>query len=227
MGNSLRVRWDAHGTRSPAALKYIVTEIIANATGGPELVSAKDFEEAKLGIEVEQWNDFLGLANEIASVWPTHHHRELIIRALTTKKADFCVGLVDESSVSDARRILSESGYGVIEQAAALDMCNGDAARALELLRGGWTPESQIRRSNSGSSLISMDTDYSVQADVQGSRCPFSGSIAAGAQTSGCPFMQSKKGSQSVSGPAADSRGAVDPQQSTTIQVLSECGKSK
>jgi hemoglobin len=196
---ALRVRYDTTGTRTPAALKYIVTELLANATGGPELVTAKDFEEAKLGIEVDQWDDFLNLANEVATVWPTPHHRELIARAIKAKKADFCMGLVDETGVSDARRNLAESGYGVIDQAAALDTCNGDAVQALEMLRAGWKPESQMRRSNSGSSLMSMDTDfsmdadYSLQAGVRSSQCPFSGNITAGAQTPACPFMRSTK----------------------------------
>merc|ERR1712217_288918 len=140
---------EADGTRTPAALKYIVTELLANALGGPELVTAKDFEEAKPGIAVDEWDAFLALANEMANVWPTPRHRELVINAIKAKQADFCIGLVDESGVSDARRQLAASGYGIIEQ-AALDMCSGDAVRALELLRGGWTPESQIRRSNSG-----------------------------------------------------------------------------
>merc|ERR1719343_858317 len=224
---ALRVRWDASGTRTPAALKYLVTELLANATGGPEIVTAKDFEEAKLGIEVEQWDDFLALAKEIAMVWPTPHHRELIVKTIMAKKTDLCVGLVDESGVSDARRQLSESGYGVIEQAAALDTCNGDAVRALEMLRSGWTPESQIRRSNSGSTLASMDTDYSRRTDIRTSFCPFNGSMTDSAQVSGCPFLQATRGSQPMAGQVAHSTTDVDQPLHTTIQVLSECGKPK
>jgi len=220
---ALRVRWDANGTRTAAALKYIVTELIANATGGPELVTAKDFEEAKLGIELDQWDDFLALARDTASIWPTPHHRELVVRAITEKKADLCVGLVDDSAVSDARRQLAEAGYGIIEQAAALDNCNGDAAGALELLRSGWTPESQMRRSGSGSSLASMDTDFSMPLGGQAPAYPGGAGGLPASGSGGCPFMQARRGQSSL--PSSAAALEVDSSLTTTIQVLSENGK--
>eukprot|EP00747_Dinoflagellata_sp_TGD_P022865 gnl/TRDRNA2_/TRDRNA2_129377_c0_seq1.p1 gnl/TRDRNA2_/TRDRNA2_129377_c0~~gnl/TRDRNA2_/TRDRNA2_129377_c0_seq1.p1 ORF type:complete len:932 (-),score=160.76 gnl/TRDRNA2_/TRDRNA2_129377_c0_seq1:71-2866(-) len=222
---ALRIDHSANGTgtRTPAALKYLVTELVANSAGGPELVTAKDFEEAKLGVQVEQWDDFIALVNEAAVIWPTSRHRELVVNAITEKKADICIGLVDESGVTDARRQLAEAGFGIIEQAAALDSCNGDAARALELLRSGWTPESEMRRTHSGSSLASMDTDYDPPARLPGSgplgvAAPHA--TSSGASGSACPFLAGVRGSQSA--PAT-----ADQQLQTTIQVLSECGKGK
>jgi hemoglobin len=225
----LQIRWDANGTRTPAALKYVVTEVLANATGGPEIVTAKDFEEAKLGVTVEQWDDFLNLASEAAGVWPTARHRELILRAITERKAAICVGLVDDSGVSESRRQLAESSYGVIDQAAALDNCNGDPAAALQLLNSGWTPASQMRRTNSNSSL-STDVE-----STRPSACPFSGKASSSASASGCPFSRicvSPAPPESSSGcpvsrpaqprPEADADHILN----TTIQVLSECGKS-
>ena len=64
-GDSVRVSWDRlddSGPRHPPALKYIVTELLCNAIGGPELVTAKDLEETKLGISVQEWESFLALA---------------------------------------------------------------------------------------------------------------------------------------------------------------------
>eukprot|EP00933_Yihiella_yeosuensis_P067086 TRINITY_DN716_c0_g1_i1.p1 TRINITY_DN716_c0_g1~~TRINITY_DN716_c0_g1_i1.p1 ORF type:complete len:961 (+),score=185.41 TRINITY_DN716_c0_g1_i1:56-2884(+) len=235
---ALQVGWDANGTRTPAALKFIVTEVLANATGGPELVTAGDFEEAKLGIEVGQWDEFLALANEAASVWPTPHHRSLMITAITAKQASFCKGLVDESGISDARRQLFEE-FGVIEQAAALDTCNGDAAAALALLRGGWTPHVRQANMNSAASVASLDTDMLSVHEVaqppspaQGHACPVSGAMST--STSGCPFMGARQpapppppSAAAPPQPPAAAGSSVDEELKITIQVLTECGKSK
>lgn len=171
-GDRVQVKWDtveSGGARVPAALKYIVTELLCNATGGPELITAKDYEEAKLGVEEAQWDAFLAIAEEAAQLWPTARARELILNVIRERKADICVGLVDESGVSAARRELAGAGFGIIEQAAALDHCGGDAAAALALLRSGWSPESLMRRSGSGSSLASLDTDFTGPAGPAGS----------------------------------------------------------
>jgi hypothetical protein len=80
----------------------MVTELLCNATGGPELVTSKGFEEAKLGVSPGQWNAFVALAAEVARVWPTQRHRDLVLRALEEQKAHFCAGLVAEEGAASA-----------------------------------------------------------------------------------------------------------------------------
>eukprot|EP00747_Dinoflagellata_sp_TGD_P171928 gnl/TRDRNA2_/TRDRNA2_207184_c0_seq1.p1 gnl/TRDRNA2_/TRDRNA2_207184_c0~~gnl/TRDRNA2_/TRDRNA2_207184_c0_seq1.p1 ORF type:complete len:698 (-),score=106.53 gnl/TRDRNA2_/TRDRNA2_207184_c0_seq1:40-2022(-) len=228
---ALRVRWDANGPRSPAALKYLFTELLANATGGPEVVTAKDFEDAKLGIDVEQWDNFLLLVNQKASHWATPEHRELVINAIRTKKVQICVGLVDQSDVSDARRQLADAGFGTIENAAALDRCGGDATAALELLRSGWRPESEMRWEDSDSSLAPINTHssafnsagsggYSSGVQASSGSAGSAGYSSAAQASGGCPFFSGTGGNQSLA-------GQPNSAAHTTIQVLSECGKSK
>jgi len=192
-GDRVQVQWDqldSPGIRHPPGLRYMLTELLCNSLGGPELVTSKGFEEAKLGINPDQWAAFVQLAGDTASIWPTQRHRELILQAIEKEKVHICVGLVAEDGEQAARRALAEAGYGVVEQAAALDHCGGDVAKALDLLRSGWTPERRMIRSNSDSTLASG-------APTEVSRCPFSSAMSsAGA---GYPARRSSNGAAVVS----------------------------
>ena len=42
-------------TRHPPGLKYLFTELLCSAAGGPEGVTSKSFDEAKLGVPAGQW----------------------------------------------------------------------------------------------------------------------------------------------------------------------------
>merc|ERR1719265_503053 len=44
--------------RHAAGLKYMLTELACNCTGGPEIVTSKGFDDAKLGVPAEQWPTF-------------------------------------------------------------------------------------------------------------------------------------------------------------------------
>ena len=70
--------------RHPAGLKYLLTELVCNATGGPEVVTAKGFDEAKLGVPVDKWAAFCALGSEAATVFPTPHHRAMILDLLSS-----------------------------------------------------------------------------------------------------------------------------------------------
>jgi len=222
-GDRVLVQWDevhSRGSRHPPGLKYMVTELLCNSLGGPELVTSKGFEEAKLGIQPAEWDAFLALAAEVAQVWPTQRHRDLVLEAVQREKVHICVGLVAEDDQSAARQALSEAGFGVIEMAAALDQCEGDAQKALELLRTGWTPEVRMVRTNSGSSLASMETSGAMgstgalPAAAAASRCPFSG------QAAGSSHLAAAAQGRAVPAAAADPIGEA-------AQVLSECGSSE
>ena len=41
-------------TRHPPGLKFLLTELVANAAGGPELVTCKSFDPAKLGVPADR-----------------------------------------------------------------------------------------------------------------------------------------------------------------------------
>ena len=66
--------------RHTPGIKYLLTELLCNATGGPEVVTASGFDEAKLGVLPEQWPIFLAHATDAAArVFPTPHHRAMIL----------------------------------------------------------------------------------------------------------------------------------------------------
>merc|ERR1712050_135131 len=101
-GHLVQVEWnrldDPAGTRHPPGLKYMFTELFCNSAGGPEVVTSKGFDEAKLGIHPNQWPAFLALVAEAAAVWPTKHHRDLVLRICASSKVEICAGLEGETS---------------------------------------------------------------------------------------------------------------------------------
>lgn len=96
-GDRLQVQWnsldDEAGVRHPPGLKYMVTELLCHGAGGPEKVTSKGYDDAKLGIDPEQWLSFMGLVAETAAVWPTQHHRDLVLKICERSKAEICFGL--------------------------------------------------------------------------------------------------------------------------------------
>jgi hypothetical protein len=96
-GDRVQVQWnhvdDPEAIRHPPGLKYMVTELFCNAAGGPEVVTSKGFDEAKLGINPNQWTEFLNVVAEVAAVWPTRHHRDMVLRLCEQSKAELCFGM--------------------------------------------------------------------------------------------------------------------------------------
>jgi truncated hemoglobin YjbI len=158
---------DPRGKRHPPGLKYMLTELVCNGTGGPEVVTSKGFDEAKLGIQVEEWPVFLQLAAEAAEVWPLPHLRNAVIGALGSIKAEICLGIIEEDNTPEAkaRRMLLDAGFDHYFSTSALEKCAGDPARALELLAQGWTPEALSVPSGSTGAFAGFDPDAP--------RCPF------------------------------------------------------
>jgi hemoglobin len=96
-GDRVQVPWnridDPRGTRHPPGLKYMLTELLCHGAGGPEMPTSKGFEDAKLGIDPSEWPHFLDVVAETAAIWPTRHHRELILKVCEKNKAEICFGL--------------------------------------------------------------------------------------------------------------------------------------
>jgi hemoglobin len=96
-GDSVQVQWkqtdDSAGFRHRPGLKYMVTELFCHAAGGPEVVTSKGFDDAKLGIDPRQWSEFMSIAAEVASVWPTKHHRDIVLKLCEQSKAELCFGM--------------------------------------------------------------------------------------------------------------------------------------
>jgi hypothetical protein len=96
-GDPVQVQWneidDSAGSRHPPGLKYMVTELLCHAAGGPEVVTSKGFDDAKLGIDPSQWFEFIRVAAEVAHVWPTKHHRDLVLNLCEQSKAELCFGM--------------------------------------------------------------------------------------------------------------------------------------
>merc|ERR1719401_1350485 len=71
----------------------MLTELLCHSAGGPELPTSRGFDDAKLGIDPNQWTAFLEIVAETAMVWPTKHHRELVLKICEQSKAEICFGL--------------------------------------------------------------------------------------------------------------------------------------
>lgn len=91
---------DLTGSRHPPGLNYMITELLCHMAGGPELPTSKGFDEAKLGVDPNQWTAFLEIVAETASVWPTRHHRELVLKVCERSKVEICFGL-EGQEISD------------------------------------------------------------------------------------------------------------------------------
>merc|ERR1740138_1248981 len=108
---------DPLSKRHAAGLKYMVTELTCNCTGGPEVVTSKGFDDAKLGVPAEQWPTFLELANEAATMWPSQLLRTSLLNALAEQKMEICIGVVgeDDSEEASAIRKIQLAGFGHFE----------------------------------------------------------------------------------------------------------------
>merc|ERR1719379_1352379 len=177
-----RVHIDTAGEhRHAPGLKYMVTELLCNGLGGPEVVTSKGYDDAKLGVPAEEWPLFLALAAEAAELFPTSHHRTALVAQLNELKPEVCVGIVAEGEDGGMAKLLN-LGFQVVDATAALDKSEGDVDRAAALLLSGWNP-----REDETSSTASFGHSGSEAKRS----CPFSRAVAgAGASSGGCPFMR-------------------------------------
>mmetsp|Transcript_108176 Transcript_108176/g.279749 ORF Transcript_108176/g.279749 Transcript_108176/m.279749 type:complete len:891 (+) Transcript_108176:83-2755(+) len=208
---------DPSGKRHPPGLKYMLTELVCNGAGGPEVVTSKGFDEAKLGVQAQEWPQFLELASEAAELWPIPHLRNSLVAALGAMKAEICVGVFEEetSPRAKARRLVQDAGFDHYLSSAALEKSAGDPAKALELLARGWTPEDQDAMSMPGSvaSLSSLKGGW----DPNAPRCPFS--KASGSSTA-LPL-----GHPPVTGqPAAAPNPPVEDNRAVAARALADRG---
>ena len=141
--DELKIVWDdvkkPGATRHPPGLKYLLTELVCATAGGPETVTAKGIEPAKLGVLAEKWGTFKALVTRAAEAqWPHNPVISQSIEALVEElKPEICVGMAQAEGASPRKR-LREAGYSHVQSTAALLECDGDAAKAAELLGSGW-----------------------------------------------------------------------------------------
>ena len=129
--------------------------------GGPEVLTAEGFDDAKLGVLPEQWDAFLGMVRRAAErVWPA---KPVIVGSLEAVvqegKPELCVGLVAQGVAEESRRLVLDAGYSHVQTTAALLESSGEGPKALALLQSGWA-------------LPPPDT-------IQVARCPFMAAAAA------------------------------------------------
>merc|ERR1719213_132592 len=83
--------------RTPPGLKYLVTELVCSSAGGPQIVTSRGFDDAKLGVPVEEWPAFMLLVEETATnCWGNMAIQKSIIAAIEEQKVELCMGLVTE-----------------------------------------------------------------------------------------------------------------------------------
>merc|ERR1711988_445131 len=102
-GDRVPINWntleDQTGNRHPPGLKYMFTELLCHTAGGPEVVTSKGYDEAKLAVDPQHWPAFLELVSEAATMWPTKHHRELVLKICQSSKVEICAGLEGQAIV--------------------------------------------------------------------------------------------------------------------------------
>jgi len=206
---------DLAGKRHPPGLKYMLTELVCSSTGGPEVVTSKGFDEAKLGVQPQEWPAFLQLASEAAELWPIAHLRNGLVAALGTVKAEICIGIFEEETTLEAkaRRMVQEAGFDHYLASAALEKTEGDPAKALELLARGWTPSDGDAMSLPGS-VASLSSLGGGGWDPDAPRCPFGG---AGTGAALPPFHPPIHGVPKTASPA-------DEQRTTAVKALADQG---
>lgn len=168
---------DPNAHRHPPGLKYMLTELLCHATGGPEVVTAKGFDDAKLGIPPDSWAAFAAVAAEAAAVFPTPHHRAMIITTLTEHKAELCFGMDDEvaegSSPSRLRRQkIMDAGFDEFDAIAALTQSGDDQEKALQMLVNGWKPEGAAAQA-AAVEVRKAKAAGAAAAAADGPKCPF------------------------------------------------------
>jgi len=142
--DELTIHWDdvkkAGGTRHPPGLKFLLTERMCSAAGGPEEVTATGFDDAKLGVLAEQWDPFMALVSRAAEqTWPGKAAVVGAVEALVQEqKPEICLGMVAPGHAGDAHKSLREAGYSHVQATAALLECDGKGDDAIALLKGGW-----------------------------------------------------------------------------------------
>merc|ERR1712190_147182 len=190
--------------RHAPGLRYVLTELVCNGTGGPEVVTSKGFEEAKLGVAQEEWPAFLALVAQAADIWPSQHLRNALISVMNDLKADICLGMVNTSETpeSKGRKQLQDAGFDRYMAEAALQK-TGTADAALALLVSGWVPE-----------------DTTSPPTPVPSGCPFGGRVGV------CPFS-GKSGSLPEGHPAVPSAPTpIEDRLLSAARSLSERGMS-
>ena len=159
---------DAPGARRhKPGLKYLLTELLCHATGGPEVVTASGFDDAKLGVPSAAWTSFVTIASEACAVLPSPYHRAMMLSTLNEKFEELCVGALKDgpgaaaSPALAARAKIEAAGFERFDAVAAMAQAHGDGERALELLVRGWRPDE-----------TALEDARKAAADEQ-PKCPF------------------------------------------------------
>ena len=149
----------------------VPAQLLCHAAGGPEVITCRGLDEAKLGVPPKQWEVFMSVAASAASVFLSPYHRKALLAVVADLKPELCVGLsVAAGGRSSAQRKLEAAGFEAVDAIAALAKASGNEDRALELLVGGWKPPA----APNAQGFASVDR-----------RCPFSGATTT---AGGCPF---------------------------------------
>ena len=110
----------------------MLTELLCNKAGGPEVVTAEGFDDAKLGVLPEQWAAFMGSssARRSRSGRARPCSSAASRRSCEEVKPEICIGLVARRARGGrTRKLLREAGYSHVQTTAALLECEATARR--------------------------------------------------------------------------------------------------
>ena len=158
---------DPASTRHPPGLKYLLTEMLCSAAGGKEVVTARGFEEAKLGVPAANWPAFCALVTQhAATVFPTAHHRAAVLQLVSDLRPELCSGALLKRDDSDADvrsrklKAFEAAGFERLDALAALAQRDDDEEKGMELLLTGWRPDQDA-------------ADAARAAAAEEPKCPF------------------------------------------------------
>ena len=200
--------------------RYMLTELLCNATGGPEVVTAKGFDDAKLGVAPEDWPAFSAVVAEAAMVFPTPHHRAMILSTITEHKAEICFGMdadvdMDEGPAASPdqkkRKKIEAAGFEQFDAVAALAESHGDVEAALDMLLQGWHPSGAAATAARKAVDKSNASAAAASAGADGPKCPFG--YGGGTVPAGHPPVAGQ--------PAAP---ALPPALIDTVKMMAEAG---
>jgi hemoglobin len=95
---------EAHHRVSPAGFKFLVTEMVCEAAGGPQQYSGRTMGDSHrhLGITEEEWAAFMDDLHECLALFtvPSPEQSELVAIVESTKEAIVCVPAVQPKAPS-------------------------------------------------------------------------------------------------------------------------------
>merc|ERR1711988_1142983 len=120
----VRIPFDGQ-KRNEASLKYLFTEVVCSISGGPEIITAKDFEETKLLLPKAAWEVFTATSQVAADHLAPGLRAELIVKLQASK------ALIVDARNNEPLPVMAVGPSGGARSAAVKDARTAAAGKML------------------------------------------------------------------------------------------------